>query len=561
MNIFSFIKSSVPILEIVQQYTNLKQIGTYWKGICPFHSERTPSFTVSPNKDIFYCFGCQLGGDVISFIAKAENCSQFEAAQMLAEKRNIKIPENILNELKIKEINLDEKSRYFKLCEIIANWCNRNLSKSKTALNYLKSRNIIDETIEKFSIGYFEPGQNGLKFLNEELKKSNLLFQDLAEFHIITEGHSGFYSPFEDRIIFPIKNLQGEFCGFGGRIFKENDERAKYYNSKENPFFNKGSILFGFDLAKRTIQNEKYAFLVEGYIDQIAMYQNGYKNSVATLGTACTSEHIKLLSRFVDKLYIVYDSDEAGYKAILRLTELAWNANMEVCVIRLPDKEDPASFFDKNLNFKNLIKNSESIYQFFIDSAKKEFINSSLSEKLSGVQKITKVIYQLEDPIKKSLLLQEVSQQFAIPLELISAKNIQHIEIEENKKEQSLEDILLGAILHDIKRLSYIKDEIDFFSNDIKEILKLIDETNFDLKEFVSELTENTQKLVLETYMKYDKNLDFSAILKQFQRKNWKKIVLKLKQDLVNEDDINKKYAKLEKLKTLQKKYLSGSYE
>ena len=570
MNIFSFIKNNVPILEIVQQYTNLKQVGAYWKGSCPFHSERTPSFTVSPNKDIFYCFGCQAGGDVISFTAKIENCSQLEAAKMLSEKYNIQIPTELLKELDKGVSDLDAKNRYFKMCQLIAIWCNKNLLKNKKALQYLENRNIKSEITEKFLVGYFEPGQAGLNSLNTFLKKEGILFQDLAEFSVIIDGNSGFYSPFEDRIIFPIKNSLGEFCAFGGRIWQNSDERAKYYNSKENPYFNKGSLLFGFDLAKKYIQSQKSAFLVEGYVDHLTMYQNGYKNTVATLGTACTVEHLKLLARFIEKLYVVYDGDNAGKQAILRLTELAWNVSIELKIISLPDGEDPASFLNKNFDFEDLISKSKNIYQFFIGSTKSEFANNSLSEKLHDVQKITKIIDQLQDPIKKTLLFQEVSQEFGIPLELIAKKYVPFENSLISENPLSLENAILGAILNDHNKLKFLKnlEIIDFFSDRTKKILNLIGTNNkFDLKEFIHSLEDNDKNLVLESYIKHgsDSNVEqmdeFDNLIKQFQKKNWKKIILKFKKDLAQETDIKRKSEKLEKLKDLQLKILSGSYE
>lgn len=564
MNIFNFIKSNIPILNVVQEYTNLKQTGTYWKGVCPFHSERTASFTVSPNREIYYCFGCQSGGDVISFVAKVENCSQFEAAKFLSEKHNIQIPTELLKEFNNQSLDLDEKNKYFKICDLITKWCNLNLLKNSDALSYLEKRSISKESIKTFNIGFFEPGQKGLNSLNNFLKKENILFQDLAEFSIIVEGNSGFYSPFEDRIIFPIKNNLGDFCAFGGRIFKENDERAKYYNSKENPYFNKGSILFGLFDAKKIIQKEKAAFLVEGYTDLLAMNQAGYKNTVATLGTACTPEHLKILSRFTDTLYIVFDGDNAGQKAILRLTELAWEVNLELRVINLPEKEDPASFFNKNLDFKALIAKSKNIYQFFIDKTKSEFINSSLSEKLNGVKKVTNIIDQLDDPIKKTLLFQEVSKEFNIPLDLIIKKE-KSIEVKKNtEKETSIEKTILGAILNDKSKLNILKkfEILEFFPERINLIFNKLEQTStFELKDFINSLEEDNQKFTLQACVEYDQNLDFNHLINQFQKKNWKKIILKLKSDLIQEKDPKKITEKLEILKDWQRKFLSGSYD
>ncbi|MGZ6254790.1 MAG: DNA primase, partial [Candidatus Chromulinivorax sp.] len=362
MNLFNFIKNNLHILDVVNEYTTLKKSGgLYWKAPCPFHQEKTPSFTVSPDKEIFYCFGCHETGDVIAFIAKIEKMSQIEAAQHLVEKYNLKLPESVQSSFN-QNFNKAAKDDYFTLCKLIAQWCHDHLFAYPAALNYVHSRKFNQQIITQFTLGYFPKGNNAIKELLAHVSKSGFLTQDLINAGILFSGKTGLYSPFEGRIIFPIKDLLGRYCGFGGRIFLPEDERSKYYNSKENQFFQKGTLLYGLDIAKKNIQNDNMAFLVEGYTDCIAMHSYGYKNSVATLGTACTLEHLKRIANYTQQLYIMYDGDHAGHQAILRITELCWTLDIEPKVISLPQDSDPASFLYKNQDLKPYITQAQDVF-------------------------------------------------------------------------------------------------------------------------------------------------------------------------------------------------------
>ena len=228
MNLFSQVKTNLPILDVVGEYTKLKKAGTYWKATCPFHQEKTASFTVSPHKEIFYCFGCNKGGDLIAFIAAAENCTQLEAAQHLIDRYHLEVPATIA---KTNTPNTDEKNRYFDLCQSVALWCHDTLKKSPAAINYLHERGFDDKNIDLFLLGYFPEGLKAIRSFVSSLRSKAILLSDLTAARIIAESRNVLYSPFEGRIIFPIKDHLGRFCGFGGRIFKQQDKRAKYYNS------------------------------------------------------------------------------------------------------------------------------------------------------------------------------------------------------------------------------------------------------------------------------------------------------------------------------------------
>jgi len=548
MNIFSYIKTKINIMDVISEYTNLKKIGNYWKGHCPFHNEKTASFTVSPHKEIFYCFGCHTGGDVITFIAKMESCTPVEAINHIAERYQIELPKELKNKIVCDSHN---KEKYFNICKIAAQWCHGYLIKSPHIIKYLQKRGLSTQIIEVFQIGYFPPGSQSIKSLISHFSKHSFLKDDLIEANIISQGQNTLYCPFGERIIFPIKDAIGRFCGFGGRIFKENDQRAKYYNSHENAYFNKGSLLFGFNQAKKSIKTKNHMFLVEGYMDCIAMHQHGFKNTVATLGTSCTIEHLKTLSRYVHQLYVMYDGDSAGQKAIMRLTDLCWQVNLELKVISLPKNEDPDSFLTKGGDLKPIIKSAQEILIFFIETTGKGFMSKPLNQKLNLARNIIKIINNLQDPITKDILLQRTSKILDIPIEAIKKELKNNFDnIKPNLKNdtkipnpgQKLEKKIFFAIINDMELLN--KDNEDFLINHLpdplnKILLKLKIEKDkaqsLDFVTFFENLNENEGKYISRLLLEFDDNVEkttFDQLFLQFQKRNWKYIVQNIKTKL-----------------------------
>ena len=546
MNIFSYIKSRVTIWDVVNEYATLKKAGTYWKGRCPFHHEKTASFTVSPHKEIFYCFGCHAGGDVISFVSKVENCSQLEAAQFLADRYHIELPKNI----EITETNTEEKKQYFDICKAMAMWCNQQLKKNTTIQGYLRKRGINQEQIEYFTLGFFPGGLQSIKKCLQAVSTQNILAQDLIDAHIISQGKTVLYSPFEERIIFPIKDHLGRFCGFGGRVYKPEDKRPKYYNSRENEYFIKGSILFGLDVAKKAIQDSNTALMVEGYTDCIAMAQDGFKNTVATLGTACTLAHLKLLSRYASYLYILYDRDVAGEKAILRLTQLCWQANMELKVVLLPMGQDPASFLAAGNKLQKRIDAAQDIFEFFIDSVGKGFSLKPLHEKATIARSLIETIQGIQDPLKVDILLQKASNLLDIPFETLkkeaertksaqthdSPKQIMETTPQtKNTQETRLEKKIFCAIIHNVDLFNSPNDHylISYMPTPLGDILEKLKEAqdsmgSFEFTQFFDTLNENEKRYVSKLLLEHEESItqeNFEQLLVQFHKKRWKQIV------------------------------------
>lgn len=549
MNIFSFIKSRITILDVVGEYATLKKAGLYWKGHCPFHHERTASFTVSPHKEIYYCFGCQSGGDLIAFISKVEHCSQLEAARHIVERYSLELPQTISWERS--DTYAEDKRRYMQMCSLVAQWCHEMLLKNGDARRYLEARSMSTNSIEQFSLGYFPGGVVSIKSLLEFAKKNNILAQELIAAKIILEGKSTLYSPFEERIIFPIKDHLGRVSGFGGRVFKPDDDRAKYYNSHDHEFFNKSTLLFGLAQAKKSIQTTETVFLVEGYTDCIAMAQAGYTNTVATLGTACTLDHLKQLARYAQQVYVVYDGDTAGQNAIIRLTQMCWHVNMDLSVITLPDKDDPASYLSKKQNFEALIEHAQDIFIFFIERLGTGFGNKRLQERLQVAQKILVTIATIIDPLKRDLVLQKAASTFDIPFDTLQ-KELQKIDkqtpsnpevqdysekLPENCQQEItiLEKKLFSAILTSRATLKLEDEDEEFLIESLPTPLALVMQKLHDYKKlseffefthFFDLLEQEEKELVSKIVMEQeDSQQPFPELFAQFQKKQWKIIV------------------------------------
>ncbi len=559
MSAFIFIKNQLNILDVIQEYTSLKRAGLYWKGHCPFHHEKTASFTVSPNKGIFYCFGCHSGGDLINFIAKIENCTPLEAVQHLANRYNLTLPENSTEGY---QKEAQEKERYFTVCKLVAQWCHLMLEQSPAALQYLQKRDINKQSQQLFTIGYFPGGIQGIRSLLTYMKQHALLADDLVRAGILKQGKTVLYSAFEERIIFPITDPLGRFCGFGGRIFKPDDTRAKYYNSSENQFFTKGSLLFGLDIAKKSIQKNNAVFLVEGYTDCVAMIQHGYENTVATLGTACTVEHLTLLSRYAHRVFALYDGDNAGQEAILRLAELSWQASIDPYVICLPTGDDPASFLQGNNDLTPYIDKATDILIFFVETLGNQFSDQPLREKLRLTRKILHIIALIDDELKRDLLLQRTSAIVQIPVatlekELKSSepKNslppTEPVILPDSKGEfdQRLEKKIFFAIMNNVQLLNGKLSSFlpYFFPDSWGAILSRLaqeqkTDPSFTFSSFFEMLTTQEQQLISSILMAEEQEVqpqEFASLVAQLQRKHWKKIAHTLKDQLAqaNRDD------------------------
>jgi DNA primase len=584
MNLFSFIKDHISILDVVNEYVTLKRAGGYHKGTCPFHHEKTASFTVSPDKQIFYCFGCHISGDVISFIAKIENCSQKDAAKLLAEKYSLELPQTLSFEHTEKQT--ENKNHYFAICKAVALWCHEQLLKNSMAQSYFKRRGFTPENFTYFTLGYFPSGNAAISDLLYAMKRQSILAQDLIDAHILAEGRTTLYSPFEERLIFPIKDALGRFCGFGGRTFKEQDTRPKYYNSRENEYFIKGSLLFNLDKAKKSIQETGKIFLVEGYTDCMAMAQQGYPNTVATLGTACTIEHLKQLARYAEHIFVVYDNDHAGKNAVLRLTEMCWQVNLELKVIMLPQGEDPASFLANQGDLNALIEQAQDIFHFFLSALGSNFLSKPLSQKIQTTRTFLNVITNITDQLKKDILLQKAAKMFDISFQSLKQEldRIQEKDsstqqpaqpiaekVPESEQTTLLEKRIFCAIMNNIQLLNgesrlqlikYLPSPLRDILAQLKEIKEKIQTVTFGY--FFDTLDERDKHYVSKLLLEEDEKVDpavFDRLLEQLQKKQWKIIVRDIKNQLLQakrNGDTKKEALILQDFMDLQNKLLAA---
>lgn len=588
MSLFDFVKNNLSILDVISEYVQIKPAGNYHKGPCPFHSEKEASFTVSPDKQIFYCFGCHVGGDLISFIAKIENLTQIESAKHLVDKYNLDVPDEIKNSgFKDFKKNKEEKELWFRVNEEIANWSHERLLKTRLTLDYLKERDIDLKVSKRFNVGYF-PG--GTRFINAFIKsmvQKGIMLKDLIDVGFLQQGNNIIYSPFEERILFPIKDVLGRFVGFGGRIFRPNDTRAKYYNSKDSDWFSKGKLLFGLDLAKKDMQKKSYAYLVEGYTDCTAMVQYGYKNVVATLGTACTVDHLKKLSRYINELLILYDGDDAGQKAILRLTQLCWEVDLDLKVVKLPVGEDPASFLKRNGQMNNLVDAAQDIFSFFVESLGKDFSSKSLSEKLKLSEKIVAIVSRIKNSFKRDLLLQKAGVIMQLPFDSLkdlmksylrsgggvdqNGKNRDSLQYEEPAERSFdgfdgvtlLEEKIFSAIINstgkndyfwvDDDLAVYFSDKIQFLLTKLEAFIKKCSSDNC-FSSFLEELDEIDKKWVLHVSLKFEQNISsssFEQLILSFRRSYWKRVLQNIRLDILKAKQKNDE----KKLKILFEEY------
>jgi len=408
------IRERIDIVEVVSRFVNLAQCGSNYKAICPFHKEKTPSFIVSPEKQIFKCFGCGAGGNVFNFLMKIEGLSFIEAVRLLARQVGIQIEE--------KKISNYQKNLYqmlFSINEKALNYFCENLySSSNEALTYIIKRGLSKEIIKKFELGYlgFEYDSLFRKLLKTNIDKNLLLKSGL----FVKSRTGNFMDRFRGRIIFPIFDINSKVVAFSGRVFKKGDE-PKYLNSPDTPIFSKSRILYGLNFAKSYIKEEKFVIIVEGYMDVISLYSKGIKNVVATMGTSLTQEQVALLKRFTDQCIFAYDSDSAGLKAMLRGVGLLSAVDMDVRVASFPDQMDP----DEYINtygveaFRKKLVESVDIFTYVLNRAIVECGKQTVEQKLRVIKKVQGFILKEKNFVRQNEYIKLVAVELDIKEEVL----------------------------------------------------------------------------------------------------------------------------------------------
>ena len=507
------IKSRIDIVDFISEYVNLKKAGQNYKSLCPFHSEKTPSFMVSSPKQIFHCFGCGAGGDIVTFLMKHDNISFAEALRYLAKKAGIEIEkfsfDKGLSEKREKLLLINrEAMKYFI----------KNFQGSEIAKNYLKKRGISEESLHRFSIGYSYEARDGLFKHLKKMGYSDSLIEDAG---LAISDDRGYRDIFRRRIIFPICNYQNEVIAFGGRVL--DDSLPKYFNSPETEMFKKNEILFALSLAKEEIKKAGYAIIVEGYLDAIVSHQYGFKNVVAPLGTALTQRHLQRLRLLTEKVILVFDSDEAGINAARRSLAVICECNFKAKVLLLPKGEDPDSFLRRNgaESFKKMLSQSMSMIKFIL--------NTSRGDRVDAVKEALDTISKMTDLIKTEELLGELTDQSKMN-ESVLRSELKKIKkksgtsvlegIKLDKRTSREEYLLLSAIIAFPEKADYVLKKLDVATlrdETIRSLFKKVKTLGdtFNLSSLIDKADDRERSLITELSLKpgfdlehIDRNID-----------------------------------------------------
>jgi len=563
------------LCDYVSRYVKLKRSGNSLVGLCPFHSEKTPSFHVSPDKQLFYCFGCGKGGTVLQFVMNIENLDFIDALTLLAENARIPLP--------AEEDQNDEayqkKKLLYKINKDAAEFYHEYLLRHSppNVREYVKMRGLNAESIQTFMLGYAPKEWDVLTkyLLSKKYDKELLVLSNLSK----VSKNGTLYDTFRNRLMFPIVDVRGNFIAFGGRILE--GEGPKYLNSADSPIFNKSYNLYALNIAKNT--TDPSFILVEGYLDVISLHQHGFKNAVATLGTSLTQQQAKLISRYKKEVYIAYDSDDAGIKAANRALGIFENEDIKVKIIHL-DKKDPDEFLKKHgrLSFQKEKERALSGLEYTIHELKKKYNLENLDEKIEFLNKASEILAKVSNKIEQEAYIKRLSAECGISEESIYAEIKKRSKREEKKelkrevnailnsskpgekdRQIKAERALLSLILSDINVYTNFKDILteDFFDHElhkmiIKKIIKSykdgeIIDTALIINSFSPELSGQVAQ-ILGSDLNFEKTLKGAEDL--IRTVKLEKVQKQIDKALIENDMVT-----LQKLLTLQKQLKGGT--
>jgi DNA primase len=498
------IKSRLDVVDVISDYVTLKKAGQNWKGLCPFHSEKTPSFMVNPSKQIFHCFGCGIGGDMFAFLIKYENLSFNEALTILAKKSGVS-----LRKSQSGTISPGEKEILLSIYRDARIFYQKNLLKNSEAVWYLETRGIKDRTRELFSIGY---APNRWDDLSSYLKKKGYREEMIKKAGLVIQGSKGYYNTFRNRIMFPISDQRGTVIAFGGRVM--DDSLPKYLNSPESPIFNKSKVLYGIDIAKGPIKETGFGIFVEGYLDVITMHIYGFSNTAAPLGTALSKEHGKLMKRFTDDVILVFDGDVSGINAAKSGVGILLQSDFNVRVLPLPEGEDPDSFLKKQGKeaFSGFLDRAVSVVDFFaLQKGDKHLIVSEALEAISNIPNSVKrgdTVKQLSEKMKfnESDLREQLKKIMKVPYaKRVSVKERSQAS-ESHAASRPMEEIYIVQLIIQFPEKAENIFEIisvdDFCDSTIKSIFKKMKNGFIDYNVLIAECAEDERNLLSELLFK-----------------------------------------------------------
>ncbi len=540
------VRQSNDIVDVISQYVHLKRSGRNYFGLCPFHNEKSPSFSVSPDKQIFHCFGCGVGGNVFSFLSKIENISFIEAVQNLAARANITLPTLEGNNDSEKE---ELKAKVYKVNEFTAEFYHQNLYKpeAKPGQEYVKKRKLSNETLKAYKIGFSGKHDE----LYKALKQQGFEDKEILESGLVNKNENGKYiDRYRNRLMFPICDIRGRVIAFGGRVL--DDSKPKYINSPENVVYSKGRHLFGLNVAKKS--DLKKILIVEGYMDVISLHQRGITNVVGALGTALTQNQGWLLRRNSEQVILGFDSDGAGQTAILRSIEILQNMGCDMRILQMEGAKDPDEYIIKygNARFQALMDKAISLIEYKVKILKKDLNLENTSDKIKFLNEISKLISSVENNMEREVYIENIAKTYNISKEAIYAQV--------NKLKYS--NVNNEKVLEKTRVVTKIKKEVSNVSEKIKKredtILSLLLDENYNVFEIIKQNVkaedfkyEIDKKIAIKLYEEFEKgNSNINSIIDKLSEEEQNHVTAILAEDYGIEntekaiDDVLKNYEK-----------------
>jgi DNA primase len=535
------IKDKLPILEVVQDFVQLKKAGTNYKGLCPFHSEKSSSFMVSPAKQIWHCFGCGLGGDIFEFIKLTENVEFGEALKILADRAGVELKKQTTEQIAVEkrkdvlfEINLAAAKYFMKVL-----W---DSNAGAEALSYLKKRGLSDQTIKNWMLGFAPEDFHYLEnYLAKTFDKKDIESAGM----IIKSDRGGYFDRFHDRVMFPIINLHGQVVGFTGRILHDKPNTGKYVNSPETPIYNKSNVIYGLYQGKNAIRKGDRAIVVEGNMDVIACHQVGSNQAVATSGTAMTSDQLMILQRFTNSLVFAFDSDAAGSTATKRALELALNQGFNVKIASLGTAKDPDELIKKGIGlWEKAINGAGSYIDYFFDQVFKQYDALTVEGKREITKELAPLVYRMGDPVTKAHYVRKLSVGVNVAENTIwgiinglkmpkSVRNAVAANRQKPRKELLLDQVLGLSIL--LKNDQFIKELGLIEPNDPEKRELLVFSADMDMKEQLLDPKAELPKVAAE-YRKLvtkDRMKELAAQITLAEQQKNKQLVEELSKEYV----------------------------
>lgn len=501
------VRQSNDIVDIISQYVHLKRSGRNFFGLCPFHNEKSPSFSVSPDRQIFHCFGCGVGGNVFTFLTKIEGINFIESVQTLAERANIQLPTLENSGDSARELL---KSKVYKVNEFTANYYHQNLYKpeSKIAQEYIKKRKLTNETLKSFQIGF----SGKFDELYQELKKQGFEEPEILESGLVNRNDRGQYiDRYRNRLMFPICDARGRVIAFGGRVL--DDSKPKYINSPENVVYSKGRNLFGLNVAKKG--DIKQILIVEGYMDVISLHQRGITNVVAPLGTALTQQQGWLLRKSSEKVILSFDSDEAGLTAKLRALDILQDMGCDIRILQMEGAKDPDEYVIKygNARFKNLVDKALSVIEFKVKVLKQNLNLEVVNDKIRFLKEIAKLIAKVDNTIEREVYTEKIAKEYDISKEAIYAE-VNKLAYASSKGEKVLEKTR-PLISHKKTEENIVSPAIKRRENTVLSILLTGDvnifqiiKQNISAEDFKDSINQQITKKLYEEFEKGNSNIN-----------------------------------------------------